>query len=920
MSAGTQVQRDPRSVVQATYSFTFGHHMLKEPWDDVRALAWPELASLLTTHTVGRKEGSCIVPAVFSGTRRKKAEAVRIEVAFLDSDTGVPIDEIRAAIARQGWAAIISSTHSHLTTRIAVKRNEWERYCRENGHQASPEQFLRKIKGYLPRIAAGARQAGEVGEYVLLEHAPCPKFRIAIPLLRPWQAADYKDWRAGAAVWKGRVEALAVALGLHHDQACTDTSRLFYLPRRAANGPDAETAILEGEPCDIFCLPDAASLSSLGTGIGRKRTRARHVGDDDARNHVDPETGKVVDLRAWARHYGSRFLIEKALRARRPAAFIGKLADAVKHHIRCPNEAEHTQAGADEATFIVNAGATAEAKGFVIHCRHAHCDGRDRLFFLRHMLQQGWLSTADLTNPEFLAGSNASPRPVIHFVAGEIPQVVDQAEAALISADLGLFQRGSYIVRPGRVLVTVASGREVQAQRAIEVGEHALAEVMTAAADWKRFDGRKGDWVPIDVPSKIARTYKERVGRWKLPVLTGIITAPTLRPDGSLIATPGYDVASGLLLDPCGVAFPAIPARPSRDDAAEALGILLKLVETFPFVSEADRSVALSAILTACIRRSLPTAPLHGFTAPAAGSGKSMLVDLTSLIATGREAGVIAQGKREEEFEKRLGALLLAGEQVIAIDNCEQPLGGEFLCQMLTQQIVRARILGRSEAPELPSNAFVTATGNNLALMGDMTRRGILCRLDAKHERPELRRFDVDPATEIKDNRGRYIAAALTILRAYHVVGRPKQAEPLGSFEEWSNWVRGALLWLGQADPIETMEDARCNDPQLETLTAVLTQWAEVIGSQRISSREIIERATAQRTPAASFAPIGRLEFVSPDFREALLGVAGDGGVVNGRRLSKWISVHEGRIARGMKIVSCGMLRGFMTWRLEISK
>src|SRR3954451_21121862 len=116
---------------------------------------------------------------------------------------------------------------------------------------------------------------------------------------------------------------------------------------------------------------------------------------------------------------------------------------------------------------------------------------------------------------------------------------------------------------------------------------------------------------------------------------------------------------------------------------------------------------------------------MHAFTAPTAGSGKSMLVDIASVIATGREAGVIAQGKTEEELEKRLGALLLAGEQMIAVDNCENPLGGEFLCAMLTQQVVRARVLGRSEAPELPSNAFVTATGNNLVLAGDMTRRAV---------------------------------------------------------------------------------------------------------------------------------------------------------------------------------------------------
>ena len=104
-----------------------------------------------------------------------------------------------------------------------------------------------------------------------------------------------------------------------------------------------------------------------------------------------------------------------------------------------------------------------------------------------------------------------------------------------------------------------------------------------------------------------------------------------------------------------------------------------------------------------------------------------MLVDLASVVATGREAGVIAQGRTEEELEKRLGALLLAGEPGDRHRQLRSAAGRRVPVPMLTQPVVRARILGRSEAPELPSNAFVTATGNNLALVGDMTRRARCC-------------------------------------------------------------------------------------------------------------------------------------------------------------------------------------------------
>jgi hypothetical protein len=533
------------------------------------------------------------------------------------------------------------------------------------------------------------------------------------------------------------------------------------------------------------------------------------------------------------------------------------------------------------------------------------------------MLEQGWLKVPDLTDSRFITG-DTPVRPLIRFVAGDLPSVIDYAEQALMRAKLELYQRGPFLVRPGRVLITVSEHKAVASQSIIPIEDHALAELMTKAAVWERFDQRSGEWAPIDAPLRAATTYRQRVGRWRLPVLAGLLNAPTLRSDGSILSMPGYDAKTGLLLNLGGTEFPSIPERPDQAAAAEALRLLDNLVATFPFVDRSSRAVALSGILTACVRRSLPTAPMHAFTAPTAGSGKSMLVDLISVISSGREAGVIAQGKTEEELEKRLSALLLAGDQVIAIDNCEAPLGGEFLCAMLTQPMVRARILCQSKAPELPTNACLTATGNNLVLIGDMTRRAVTCRLDPRHERPELRRFDNNPLAIAKADRGRYVAAALTVLRAHHVAGRPGAPDPLGSFQDWSDLVRGALLWLGHADPAETIEGSRELDPRLDALGAVIAQWQAVIRGATVSARDVIEYATAPRKNHGGRSVIqSRQEFAYPDFREALLTVAGEGGVINGKRLGKWLARHQDQIVSGYRFVRAGLSAGIMRWRLE---
>ncbi len=48
--------------------------------------------------------------------------------------------------------------------------------------------------------------------------------------------------------------------------------------------------------------------------------------------------------------------------------------------------------------------------------------------------------------------------------------------------------------------------------------------------------------------------------------------------------------------------------------------------------------------------------------------------------ATGFRPPALSQGKTAEEDEKRLATILFAGDRVIHIDNCEQPITGDFLC------------------------------------------------------------------------------------------------------------------------------------------------------------------------------------------------------------------------------------------------
>jgi hypothetical protein len=387
-----------------------------------------------------------------------------------------------------------------------------------------------------------------------------------------------------------------------------------------------------------------------------------------------------------------------------------------------------------------------------------------------------------------------------------------------------------------------------------------------------------------------------------------------LRPDGSILDTAGYDDATGLLYDPQGMKFSPVPEKPDKEDALEALSILKDLLSTFPFVTNADGSVALSGILTAIHRRSLPTAPAHCLTAPVAGSGKSMVVDIASEIADGRRAAVMSLGRTDEEAEKRLGSALIAGDSIISIDNIDRPFGGELFCQALTQRMLKIRILGYSRIIEVPSNAALFANGNNLTLVGDMTRRAIMCTMDPGVERPETRTFARDPLAMVRVDRDKYVIAVLTILRAFHVAGAPFQRDPLGSFVEWSNWIRGALIWLGEADPCETMEKVRQNDPKLGAVVAVISQWADVVGyDKRVTTKDLIDYAVEK---VENGGPYYKQEFTHPELRESLLIVAGDGGSINSRRLGLWLGSNENRLVQGCKVVRDGERGGVGIWKL----
>jgi RepB DNA-primase from phage plasmid len=499
-------------------------------------------------------------------------------------------------------------------------------------------------------------------------------------------------------------------------------------------------------------------------------------------------------------------------------------------------------------------------------------------------------------------GAGSAPHhviPTIRLVDGQLPRAVAETERALLAAGLPIFSRAGTLVEPVSETMVAADGRKTVIARLRPFCPDSLLESVAEAAIFQRFNRKRNSWADVDPPLQLVRTVLVRERRWAIPRVGGVITTPTLRADGSLLAAPGYDPRSELYLLP-GLQLPPMPEHPTREQAQAALETLADLFSEFSFRNKSlDRCVAMSGLLTALVRGSLPTAPVLLVGADTPGTGKSYLVDLIATITTGRLCPVITTSKSAEETEKRIGSVLLSGIPIVSLDNCVHDLGGELLCQLTERPVIKIRILGRSEMPECECRTAVFATGNNITFRGDMVRRGLVCNLEALDERPELRIFKKDVLEDAAANRGAYVAAALTIVRAYLTAGAPRVCGSLGSYSAWSSIVRSPLVWLGEPDPIASMDTIRDEDPELSDIREFFDLWlAYDLGLDTpYTTARIIEIASVPPAPN---------DFNPPVFKLFLLRVAaskGDAAVVSADRLGWWLRKISGRVVSGHRLV-----------------
>jgi hypothetical protein len=421
---------------------------------------------------------------------------------------------------------------------------------------------------------------------------------------------------------------------------------------------------------------------------------------------------------------------------------------------------------------------------------------------------------------------------------------VDQAVATL-SGHESVFRRVYKLVRVVRHRAGSANSKGVRrADGTPLIAPFTVASartVLSRVARFRHWDKRAKGWDWKAPPRDIVESALEACDYPEARELVGIIEAPTLRPDGSLLDRPGYDPATGLLYLPNDT-YPPIPERPTEAELLKAKDDLLYPVSDFPFKGDCDRAAWLSSVLTLAARGAVDGAvPGYLVSANLAGTGKTWLAILAALIASGRVPAMDGYAADPAEMEKILVGLAVAGDRCVVFDNAPNgsAIGSAPLDRAITaRRSFRGRLLGRNEqSTDLPWCAVVFITGNNLGTRDDSLRRFIPMFLEFAHEHPEARdpkkyrvylEHGLDLSRYVLRERPRLVAASLTLIRGYLTADVDPYPLPALDFPEWEGLVRQAVYHVAGADPYGSHAELEADDETSAERYRLVNAWARL--------------------------------------------------------------------------------------------
>lgn len=314
-------------------------------------------------------------------------------------------------------------------------------------------------------------------------------------------------------------------------------------------------------------------------------------------------------------------------------------------------------------------------------------------------------------------------------------------------------------------------------------------------------DDEGGEYKPL--PASYGNTWLNHPGeRARLPVIRLFTHNPVFTDDWRLVA-PGYDKPAGIYYAGAAVA--------ARSDTKHVDALL----HDFCFLSPSDRTNYLGVLLTALLMPhfigSKPAILLNG---NQPGLGKSILAQIIAILRDGRPAETASYNPNDEEFEKRLGAIVHSGTTTIIIDNAKArgrrgSIDSPCLERSITDPVLSFRLLGHSASIRAENSHLFCITANTPDVSRDLVTRSIVINLYHEGD-PARRRFTIaDPEEYAREHRTELLGELIGMVERWKALGSPRvEAHSRFNKRGWANIVGGILEACGEPDFLANAEEA----------------------------------------------------------------------------------------------------------------
>lgn len=540
---------------------------------------------------------------------------------------------------------------------------------------------------------------------------------------------------------------------------------------------------------------------------------------------------------------------------------------------------------------------------------------------------------ATMANPEHLLEMAMNPGEVPGLQQAAAAQEDDDDPRPLV--DIGNDERttdwlretigtgplSSYFLRGGRLVHCVRLGEtgfKELANGHLDFDQIAPTSVpnmlgrLSATYRFRRWSEKAGRLSPLLYPRQPAANCVEAPETLpNVRTLNGIVNTPIVRADGSILTQPGYDQDTGLVYLPNGIDIDPIESNPSLQARQEAMAWLWYMSADFPFETEDDRAAFFGSLLMPLLRAIAPPPyKLLAINAHAAGSGKGYLAEALRTIHHGPDGGVFRAGlpHAPDEFRKWITSVLDAGGGgVVQLDNIRGGLGGDVLEGLLTSYRYNDRRLGASENIHSVNDRLWVATGNNLTLEGDMSRRTVWCNINPGVESPEnrtdwriTRDYGISFPAWVAKHRSRLIHSLLVLLRAWVAAGMPRgEYASSDSYAEVTRVVRGILTVAGVPgtyDPKQAKQMSE-DDQELAQFLHAVVDWR---GAEPWTSSELLN--AVELVPGTG------------GFDRAVIPMQRGGHLPSPISLGKWLKHRQLRGVDGIQLFESYQVKKMIYW------